>query len=192
MEEEKGRFLDILIKEKNNIAELKNILGERSKISSNINEVKEKLKEINDMLKFMEDTLKIKEKEIGFNYEKIEALYFDLVIEDIDKVVEIIQDNLPNGYEGTITEDGIAEQSLKCIILRDISCYESSSKKEKKFSEEIGRIEIFYNEDKQFKVMVTIRDKNNLNIKEEEFILSKPYRIYKIIAYINANLSYNE
>jgi len=176
---DKERFSNILLDEKNEIEELKKIIKDKGSLPS-------KIKKIRDDLGIIEMALKSMEKEFNFRIKhieqidyKIKELNFEVQSRDIDTMANIISNNLPDGFDGFNGSGGIEnseeydENNLKSIELRYKSTNKINLNKGKEIPN-IGKINILGTEDKA------------------EFNIPNLYRIYKIIAWINTNLHYNE
>jgi hypothetical protein len=194
---DKERFSKILLDEKNEIEELKKFIKGKGSLYPRIKKIRDDLGLIEMALKSMEKEFNDRIKHIEEIDNKIKLLNFEVQSRDIDTMANIISNNLPDGFDGFDGSGGIEnseeydENNLKSIQLR----YKSTNKINFRKSEEIpnvGKINILGTEDKQFKVIVTLGDKMNANFKEAEFNIPNLYRIYKIIAWINTNLHYNE
>lgn len=170
-------LLDILANEKLSIDDLKTVIKERTKFSKKIIAIKRQLDELNSCLINIEKNFESRIQGISEHSLNVKNLYVEVFKEDLIKTLEIIQDNLPNDI------DGILEKTTEYPLVKLI---------EKISKTVVGEVSIYLDEDKEYVACVKIIDKRSNFNCEEEFTLKKPNRIYKVISYINTNLSYDE
>lgn len=188
----KERFREILSNEKNEIEELKKIISDRGSLTSKIKQIKNELGVIETALREMDNKFYERIKQIEKIDDEIKLLNFEIQSEDIDTITHVIKNNLPEGFGGVEYSEENDKDNLKNIKLYYNSKNKTHLKKDKDMPIEIGKINILVTEDKQFKVEVTLGDKMDSNYEQAEFFIPNFYRIYKIIAWINTNLHYNE
>ena len=194
---DKEKFIEILSAEKNEIEELKKVIKDKCSLPSKIKKIRTELGEIETALRSMEKEFNDKLKYVEEIDTKIKLLNFKVYSEYIDTIANIISNNLPNGFDGFDQSGGIEnseehdENNLKIIELHYKSTNKINIKKGKEIPK-VGKITILGTENKQFKVVVALGDKMKPTFKQSEFNIDNFYRIYKIIAWINTNLHYNE
>ena len=186
------RFSVILTDEKGEIEEFERIIKEAGDLRENIRDVKSQLVLIENNLKSMDNKFKNKIKKIEEIDEEIKQLNFEVRSENIDIISQVIIDNLPDGFDGIENSEECAENILKNIKIRYKSSNGTNLRKDKDTYFEVGEINILVTEDKEFKVEVMLGNEGEPNFKETDFLISKLYRIYKIIVWINTNLHYHE
>lgn len=170
-------LLDILANEKLSVNNLKVLIKDRTQFTKKIKNIKTQLDELNGNLLEIEKKFDSRLDEINGYSNAVNNLYVEVFKDELMKTIEIIQDNLPNNIKSTI------ERDKKYPVIKLI---------EEMTGAEVGNIIININENNDYVANVKITNvKNNFQC-EDNFILRKPKRVYKIIAYINTNLSYYE
>lgn len=108
-------------------------------------------------------------------------------------IAHIISSNLPIGFDMyENTEEYYENNKMNIKLAYELINNKPQLKKDKDVPAVISEINILATEDKEFKVGVSLGDKMHSDFKEAEFYIPNFYRIYKIIAWINTNLHYNE
>lgn len=141
--------------------------------------------EINQLEKIIYENNKILDQypnELSKLSKKYKDKRIEIISLNLQEVFILISDNLPIGVVGVINDD-----SKGLILKREHKGFKNN--KEVINYEDIGRIIRMNTEQNKFKVIL-----NGENIKkyEEEFELDSLARIYKIVTFINTNISYKE
>ncbi|URZ17188.1 hypothetical protein [Clostridium felsineum] len=191
MEDAKHRFTMILADEKREVEELKEIIKERSNLKGNITAIKDNLKDMENKLKSIDDKVKNRISKICQIDEEIRNLNFDVQCSNVDIMMQIIIDNLPDEFLTECNNEDENLNILKSINIYHTNKYETSLRKKKESSVYAGRITIS-SDNNQFKVNVALGKSDKDILKQEEFTTSNLNRIYKIIVWINTNLNYKE
>lgn len=186
MEGAKERLAEILLKEKYEIQELRADLAKSKEIKTRISHIKKELDELSNIATIIENKLNERNKAIGKIEEEIAQLNFEVQAEGIDSIFQIIVNNLP----GECASVNINKDKENIKITTEIceKKVESNGKKQVETASNLGRITIEPDENKEFTVKVEVYK----NGRAESFKIPNIYRIYKVIAWINNNLYYNE
>lgn len=129
----------------------------------------------------MGKTFKDKNGKIENLIEKIKKLHFSTIVESIDEVEQVIRGNLPKDIYGGCEDEISDKEILKCIPLFKTG-----------IDSQVGQVKIYKTNTNEFKVKVHIEDEQGVSSKNQEFIISEPLRVYKVISYIHTNLCYDE
>lgn len=181
MEQKVQDFLEIVTSEKKLIEELEESIDDRLELTRSISHIKDELMELSKCLIQVEKYFKQREKDIIGLSNQISVLHFDVFKEYLGDTEKAIIQNLPDGIRGVTYDKKQDSMVLKAIEL-----------KRKDDNRVVGNIEILSSDNAEINVNVIIQDDKSANYSSEKFILDKPLRVYKIIAYINTNLSYKE
>lgn len=99
MEEARHRFATILADEKSEVEELKEIIKARSNLKGNLTAIRDNLKDVENKLKVMDDKVDYRIKKVCEIDEEIKNLNFDVQCSNVDAMMQIIIDNLPDEFK---------------------------------------------------------------------------------------------
>jgi predicted nuclease with TOPRIM domain len=171
------KLVNILAEEKLSIEEFKKIIKERTQLSKKINAIKKQLDELNQDMILLEKRCDIRIAEICDNSSKVDELFKKVFERDLLETARIIRDNLPNTIKSKL--QGTIQNPVLVLF-------------EKSSGLPVGKVGIEFSSSQEYIAKVEIQDERNQIHCEDEFVLKIPSRVYKVIAYINNNLSYDE
>ncbi|MBW6409408.1 hypothetical protein [Clostridium weizhouense] len=176
MDEKTNSLYLILQEEKNNIENFKNMIKIKGELTNRISIVTSELLDIKNDLNILEKNIEDELVKIETIEDKIREITKTEIINKANILVDILKHNLPKEINGEILYDSKQDEYEQVINLM-------------KDDDIIGEIVIYSRNYDNLKIKVKFWEPVN---KEEEFTIKQKYRIYKIISFINTNLSYDE
>jgi hypothetical protein len=185
MDVKNEKLLDLLTNAKSSMNNMKVAISEKDKIEKSVEIIRKELTKINTTLKKIDESISEEEKNIGIYEEELRNIQFEFLKNDTDKIRSIVESNLPN----TVTCKEVNSNLLK---LYRKPTTENKTNRDTDKPQSIGTISIKEKESNENVVIINVDDKDRDIKLKQEFTISNPLKIYKIIAYINTNLHYDD
>lgn len=181
MENYKDKLVEILIKEKKDIEDMKVMLGEKSRFTKQIDHIRKELEDLKKDIAGIEKNITSKTKELNNSINDLNSLLYMIVSDNVKDIESLLEANLPDGIS-TIHKNIIDGKN----IISGIGLLDDERQIE------IGHVSILKDDGNNVSITVLIDDKLNNKLIQQKFELLNPKRIYKVISFINVNLSYHE